>query len=198
MEIITYSDLKDKQLFLTFCQEASLETKQPASENMWHPEWQTRTNTLPFQLTNRNRFTPPYGEFHLLLDNNKIVACGGVYRSEFSRDVAIAGCRAWIHKDYRNLSLAREYLLPAQKQWALDNEIKIISLTFNDYNKNIIQIFKKRRLGEHRSPRESHHIFYLNFNEVDFPVNIQYTKQWIIYEILDPLWSYDWRLISYE
>ena len=100
------------------------------------------------------------------------------------------------YKKYRNKSLPREILLPAQKKWAQDRNSGAIGLTFNDYNKNLIYAWKRKRLGELRTPRQSHHLFYNNFNEVDFPVTIQYTKQWIIYEKLDPTFNFDWSTIK--
>jgi hypothetical protein len=69
-------------------------------------------------------------------------------------------------------------------------------LTFNDYNKNIIKIWQRTRLGETREPRRSHHMFYKNFNEVLFPVIIQYTTQWAIYERLDDSFDFDWQTIA--
>ena len=36
-------------------------------------------------------------------------------------------------KEYRNLSLSREFLLPAEKQFAIDNSYDAIALSFNDF-----------------------------------------------------------------
>ena len=52
------------------------------------------------------------------------------------------------------------------------------------------------RLGEKRTARQPYHLFYNNFNEVEFPVTIQYTKQWIIYEKLDPNFDFNWISIQ--
>lgn len=197
-EIKTFSDIDDRSLFLDFCEQASLEVKQPASENMYHPDWINNPNILPYQILMTDRYSSPNGEFHLLFCDDKVVACSGIYRSEFNDQLAIAGCRTWINKDFRNLSIAREYLLPEQKRWAIEHNYSAIALTFNDYNKNIIEIFKKRRLGEYRSSREPKHLFYSNFNQVDHPVNIQFTKQWVIFEKLNEKWDFDWRKIIYE
>jgi hypothetical protein len=109
--------------------------------------------------------------------------------------VAIAGCRTWIDNDHRNRSLPREILLPAQKKWAQDQNAAAVVLTFNDYNKNLINAWKRKRLGEHRTPRQPFHLFYNNFNEVEFPVKIQHTKQWVIYEILDSSFNFNWENI---
>jgi len=41
-------------------------------------------------------------------------------------------------------------------------------------------------------------LFYNGIKELDFPVTIQYTKQWVIYEQLDPEWTYDWSIIEHK
>jgi len=184
------------QSFFDFCKEASLEVSQPASTNMWHDDWKTQLHTLPYIVLVIKRFSKPHGELFLLKDDNKIIGCSGIYTSEFSNNICIAGVRTWINKEYRNQSLVRDYLLPAQRSWAIDKGFKIIALTFNSYNKNIIKIWKRTRLGETRIPRDSHHMFYKNFNEVSFPITIQYTPQWAIYEKLDSSFEFDWQTIA--
>ena len=72
-------------------------------------------------------------------------------------------------------------------------------ISFNEYNKNLIQVFKRRRFGENKdriNNRQPHHLFYNEMNEPKFPVIIQYTKQWIIYEKLDPSFDFDWTSIK--
>jgi hypothetical protein len=79
--------------------------------------------------------------------------------------------------------------------------IKLIALTFNEYNKNLIQVFQKRRLGETKErikTRQPHHLFYNNLTKVEFPVTIQYTKQWVIYETLDSTFNFNWENIAYK
>jgi len=191
--LVTFNKNIKEQCF-EFCKEASLQ-HHPASINMWADDWQTQPHTLPYILVNSNRYSNPNGEFFLIVHQLKIVGCSGIYFSEFDSKVALAGCRTWINNEYRNKSLIRDILLPAQKKWAIDRNASIIGLTFNDYNKNLINTWKRIRLGERREPRQSQHLFYNNFNEVEFPLTIQYTEQWLIYEKLDNKWNYDWNLI---
>lgn len=197
LEIISYSKFNDNEKFLEFCKQASTEKTQPASVNMWHKNWKQKPETLAFQIFNKQRYFKSNGEFLLALYDDQIIGCSGVYKSTFNDAIALAGCRTWISKKYRNLSIPREYLLPLHKEWALANNCKIIALTFNDYNKNIITSFTRLRLGETRTPRQSHHLFYNNFNEVPFPVSIQFSKQWVIFEKLDNDWNFDWTTIKY-
>ena len=198
MNLITLDQLENKDKFFDFCKKASQDSKQPAACNMWDVHWIEKTHTLPYLIFKENRFKSPNGEFFLIQDSENIIGCSGVYISEFSKEVAIAGCRTWINPDYRNRSLPREYFLPAQKEWAITNKCKAIALSFNNYNKNIIEIWKRIRIGERRSPRQSHHLFYSNFEEVKFMVNIQYTPQWVIYEKLDSTLKFDWHSIRVD
>lgn len=171
----------------------------PAIVNMWDNEWEYKNNTLPFILTNTDRFDGVNGEFHVFYNGDEVVACGGVYKSAFSQQVALAGTRTWVDDKYRNKSLLREFMLPLHKQWSIDNKCKAVALSFNQYNKNLISVFKRTRIGERNyrtTSREPHHLFYSGLSEVPFLVDIQFTPQWVIYEKLDPAWNYDWASLS--
>ena len=196
-KILSYSDLTHHQhnTFFDFLKDASKETTQPAHVNMWDDDWINKNSTLPYLLENTDRFKIG-GIYHIVFDNDTVVGCSGVYTSTFCPELAIGGTRTWIHKDYRNNSIAREMLLPTEKAWAIENKFKAIAICFNDYNKNMPKIWQRIRFGEKRTPRQSHHIFYNGVNELEFPVTIQYTKQWIMYEKLDSSFDFDWSIIK--
>lgn len=201
MKITRYSELIDNNEFFNFLKTESLEIEQPASINLWTENWQSDNYTLSYILTNTKRFDGVNGDFYILSDNGKIIGCSGVYISEFSKDIVIAGVRTWITKKYRHLVLNKDYLLVEQKKWATYRNAKMIVLSFNEYNKNIIQIFKRNRLGEKSGrieSREPKHMFYNGVQEVEFPVRLQYTKQWIIYEKLQEDFSFDWNSIKWK
>ena len=192
----TYTD-KLRDTFFDFLK--STNTSDPASNNMWDDAWQEKNYTLPYILEKTDRFKGKNGEFHIVFDDDKIIACGGVYISAFSRHIAIAGTRTWVDKQYRNKLIMREVLLPRQKAWSIEQGCKIIAISVNEYNKNLLKPFKRIRLGEDKnrmSDRQPHHLFYNGAIEVDFPVEIQYTKQWVMYEQLDPSFVFDWTIIA--
>jgi hypothetical protein len=197
--ILTYDriDIDQKEIFFNFLQETKKETAQPAHRNMWDDDWVNNTNTLPYLLEKTDKFKIG-GIYHIAFDNSKVVGCSGVYTSAFNTDLAIAGTRTWIAKDYRNLSIAREIFLPIAKDWALRNNFKAVGICFNEYNKNIIEIWNRLRLGEERSKRQPHHFCYNGVNKVPFPVTIQYTKQWIIYEKLHIDFNFNWDTIKWK
>jgi hypothetical protein len=193
------SDYKKEEFFsfLTLTHE----NKSPASVNMWHEEWSSRPETLPYLLEHTDRFNGHNGEFHIFYHDNNPVACSGVYISAFSKFIGIAGVRTWVDTAYRHRAVLREFMLPLHKQWCQNQQLKIIALTFNEYNKNLIQVFKRRRLGEtidRIDTRNSHHLFFNGLSEVPFPVTIQYTPQWAIYEKLDPTFEFDWSSLKVD
>jgi hypothetical protein len=194
-QLVTFNPDIKKQFF-DFCKAASLQNDL-AAVNMWAEDWGEQPHTLPYILTKTTRYSPPNGEFFIVLHDLNIVGCSGIYFSEFDSRFAIAGCRTWISNDHRNKSLSREILLPAQKKWAQERNGSAVGLTFNDYNKNLINTWNRVRLGEQRDPRQPHHLFYSNFNDLNFPVTIQYTKQWLIYERLDPSFNFKWSTLQW-
>lgn len=196
----TYTSLnkEEKDHFFQYLQSMKASNVQ-AYANMWDDNWIDKVNTLPYVLEQTDRFNDVNGEFHIIYHESDIVACGGVYRSHFSDLVGIGGVRTWTNDKYRHQSLLRDFLLPLHKSWCIEHNMKMIVLSFNEYNKNLIQVFKRRRLGEQKdriNNRQPHHLFYNGVNELEFPVTIQYTKQWIMYEKLDPLFEFDWNLIK--
>ena len=198
IEVYAYTNITDsmKEDFLAFCKNARTSDTDAAAINMYDEDWELQPHTLPYILEKTNRFSGKNGEFYILTANDIIVACGGVYRSEFNKSIAILGCRTWINDGYRNKMLSREHLLPAQKEWAINNGCIALAITFNDYNKNLIKTFQRVRLGEARTPREPKHLFYNNMHVLEFPVTIQYTKQWVAYEQIESDWSFDWTRLK--
>lgn len=193
IHVIEYNDSYKSQLFDFLRNESN--SNEPAAINMWHDDWERQPHTLPHKLFITTQYSN--GIFNLAFDGNDIVGCSGAYVSVFSEKVLIAGSRTWVAKSYRNMGLPREYFLPKEKAWAIEHGMSVIALTFNEYNKNLITTFNRMRLGESRSAREPKHIFYNNMFVVPFPVNIQYTKQYVAYETLTN-WDFDWKSIEWK
>ncbi len=187
MKVLPYNDTYFNSL-LEFCRIESQEDH-PASKNMWEEDWENNSHTLPFILKNTDRFKTK-GQFQLLIDNGTIIGCSGVYK--FTDKVAIAGVRTWLSKPYRTKQYLKNYFLPEQKDWAILNKAEVIALTFNEYNAGVTRLF---RIGMATGTRTPRHLFSSNYNELDFPVDIQYTPQWVIYENLTN-YRFDWKSIA--
>lgn len=185
----------EQDSFIAFLKEASKETTQPAHVNMYDDDWINKPNTLLYILEHTDRFKTN-GFYQVIFEDDKVIASGGTYISDFSKDVAILGTRTWIHKDHRHKLISREQLLPNEKKWAIERGCSAIILTFNDYNKNLMRLWNRTRLGEVRSKRENHHFGYNGVTELEFPVTIQYTKQWVLIEKLNPSFDFDWASLK--
>jgi hypothetical protein len=132
------------------------------------------------------------GCFLVLVDDDEIIGCSGAYVSNFSKDVALLGCRSWLVKHARSKSYVRDLLLPLQRSWAIMRQTKVVALSFNDYNKNLRELFRRSLVK--RTRREQHMMFFNNINVLDYPVIIQHVPQWVIYEKLTD-WDFNWNSI---
>jgi hypothetical protein len=202
-EIRSYQLLSDeeKQQFFDFLKREFQSTTDPAYVNMWDDHWENKKNTLPRLLEKTKKFHRNKGEMYIVYYQGNPVGCSGVCLSNISKFIAIGGVRTWITRDHRNKLIAKELLMPLHKEWAVKRNFKIIAFSFNDYNKTLISAFKRARLGENKdriNKREKHHVFYNGFNEVEFPIKLFHTKQWIVYENLDPDFKFDWNNHKFE
>lgn len=198
MQSIHYYDLnaEQKNLFFEFLQRTHKNSPNPAYANMWHEQWHEKNNTLPFILEKTDRFKN--GLFQVLFDQGNIVGCSGAYTSEFSPEVAILGTRLFVCEEYRNQLVFREELLPRERAWAIKTKHRAVMLTFNEYNKNIMVLWFRTRLGKKLDQRQPYHFGFNGLTKIDFPIKIQFTRQYAMYEKLDPTFSYDWNQIKFE
>jgi hypothetical protein len=200
-KVKTYNKLTKKELerFWTTIEAEYHKDDSPAMVNMYDPAWRTEKNTLRYILEVESKFNP--GDYYVLFDGTLPVASGGVYFSEWTSDIAMAGIRTWAHTEHRNKLLVAQYILPACKSWAIKNKCAAITLTFNDYNKNLIKVCLRTRAGESStriSERTPDRLFYNGAIVVDFPLQINYTKQWLIYEKLDSNFDFNWEEIKWR
>ena len=197
ISVVEFDSIENKDAFFEFLKQ--INTDDPANENMWSDDWKNKPNTLPFILTNTNKFVGDAGAFHVAFDGDRIIACGGVQIAHFSNKIALCGIRTWVLPEYRNKMIIAKYLLPKDKAWAISRGCKQVALSFNEYNKNLAKLWTRIRAGEEAdriSKRTQDMMFYNDANELDKPITIQYTPQWVIYERLDPEWNFNWNLLK--
>lgn len=197
--IIKPGMLKDavfQNRFLDFCQSAYQLKADPAHVNMWRDNWVNRPETLPYILFKSEKFSQDKGEFFVLEIDGNIEAVSGIYRSEFDEKVAIGGVRSWVNQNYRGKFLIGRYVMPWQVSWAKDNHYKTIALTFNEYNKKLINYFVRSGFGIEKKRNEKS-LFHKGVNVVPFSVKIQNTEQWAIYDKLDTDYEPSWEKIKY-
>jgi hypothetical protein len=189
--------INHKTEIFDFCKQAFEEKSKPSHVNMWQDDWENDTSTFPYLLYKSNRFTDNNGDIFLILDdNNKILAMSGVNISDFDPNVALGGVRTWLNKAMRGKFIVGRHLVPMQLKWAKDRNMKTMTLMFNDYNKQLIPYFKRSGLGI-KKQRNPNSMFYNGLFQVNFPVTINYTKQWVIYHKIDEDYIPDWESIRY-
>jgi hypothetical protein len=195
-ESSAFDSIEFKESFFTFCKAAFEEKDQPAHSNMWDDDWQTNDNTILYHLFVSKRLCCDTGETFVLMEGKKILAVSSIYISPFDKHVAIGGVRSWVVNDFRGKFMIGRYLLPLQLTWAKNKKLKTIALTFNEYNRDLINYFKRSGFGikKNRNPSS---LFYNGLYEVKFPINLQYTKQWAIYHKIDEEYEPDWGKIKW-
>lgn len=186
---------KFKEKFLDFCRLASTETDEPAHENMFSENWIADPKTLPYHIYVSNRFRKN-GDFFISMIEDEIIAVSGIYVSEFDRNIAIGGVRSWVNREHRGKFIIGRHLLPLQLLWAREKKLKIIALTFNDYNKRLLPYFKRSGFGIKKN-RNPNSLFYNGLYEVPHPIIVQHTKQWAIYHRIEETYEPDWEKIKW-
>lgn len=205
MDYTVYPIIKDELLedqtfqtkFFDFCRNAYQLKSDPAHVNMWRDDWYRRPETLPFILTKSTKFIEGKGEFFVLEIDGIIEAVSGIYRSEFDGFVAIGGIRSWVNESHRGKFLIGRHLMPYQVEWAKNNGYKTIALTFNEYNKKLINYFVRSGLGIEKK-RTERSLFYKGVHVLPYTLNIQHVEQWVIYDKLDIDYEPNWEKVRYD
>lgn len=138
------------------------------------------------------RFKPTNGQFYLLYKDNDIIAVSGIYKSDFDKNIAIAGVRTWTLEEHRGKRfLHGDILLPEQEKWAINNNIKSILLTFNDYNLWLFEFIKRMNQKKSVSLGVKTSNFYMGFQPLPDQLYIKNTYQYVLEKKLDPTFTWD-------
>lgn len=189
--------ITNKDMILLYCKKAFEEKDEPSHANMWSDDWENDNAVFPYLLYISDRFKNGKGDMFVLLDDDhNILALSGVNISDFDTKVALGGVRTWLNKEMRGKFVIGRNILPVQLKWAKDHNMKTIALTFNEYNKRLLPYFKRSGFGIEKK-RNSNSMFYNGQFHVEFPVTINYTKQWVIYHKIDDLYQPNWESIRF-
>ena len=189
--------LTHKTQLITYFYNAYQEKDHPGHVNMWDENWEEKNYTLPYLIYKSQRFRNGQGDMHIILDQgDNIIANAGVNISDFDSLVALSGVRSWINKEYRTQLLIGKHILPLHLRWAKEKNLKTIAISFNDYNKNLIKHITRSGLGI-KKRRDSNSMFYDGQYEVEYPVTINHTKQWVVYHKIDKDYIPNWESIRY-
>lgn len=191
-----YQDEEFKSKFLEFCRQSWEFKEDPAHVNMWNEHWEADNTTLPYHIFISKRLCSVIGETFVQVVDDQIVSVSSVYISDFDPYVSVGGVRSWVIPEFRGQFQIGRHLLPRQLAWAKSKQSKIVMLTFNDYNKRLIPYFERTGFGIKKN-RNPNSLFFNGLHKVDFPIEVQHTKQWAIYHKIDEEYTVDWEKIRW-
>lgn len=177
-----------------FCQTAITDIKKPASINIDPTDWVNQPHTLMHALFIQRRFDANNRAGYFLLEKEgKIIAGSGCYPLPEDPNICNVIVRGYTVKEERAKFSHGRYLLPKQIETAKQYNFKTLLFTVNEYNLHLKDGILKlsnggASLGE-RVPES-----YSGWKSLDYPVTIQYTKQWCLYKHLDE--SYDRQFLA--
>lgn len=189
MQILQITSESDQTKMFDFCQTAISDSEMPASVNIDPTDWKNQSNTLLYTLFIQRRFDASNRAGYFLLENNGTsIASSGCYPLPNDPNICIVVARGYTIKEERAKFHHGNYLLPKQIETAMKYNYKTLLITVNEYNlwfRDGIAKFSNggAALGK-RIPK-----VYKGWQTLDYPVNIQYTKQWCLYKHIDE--SYD-------
>ena len=193
--------ISNKKLFndlLLFSSKAYVEDNSPTKDNMDVSNWQENYHTLLHALAVEKRFAKDLGRAFCMYDGNKIVAFSAVYRSDFApEDVLLCGVRAYTLKEYRTQTLHANYLIPAELEYAKENNFKECWFTSNDFNAAVMYAMKRGvgiGLSWTKEARD-------RFADVIWPEGMYMIKgipQFIAIKRLDPNFEFDYGTLKVE
>ena len=164
----------------------------------WLPDdWESKTSSLFYLLHREGRFSEGRGRFFLLYDQDRLVACSGVYLSAWSNQVAVGGVRTFTHPRYR-MAFAREtgkfyhsdILLPWQFEWARRQGCVAFALSFTEESKTLLEFLRRIGRGEAVAlglkPSPETAKFYSHFVLHPEKVLVQFVEQDLYYRVIQP------------
>lgn len=191
MKLISDLSKIDKEKLIQLC-EQSLDDDMPAATNMDVNNWSSKSNTLLYNLYIKKIYNKENkAGFFILENNNRYIAASGFYPFPDNLNICILGSRTYTSKDFRGQTLQGQYILPAQFNNAIDLNYKTVVITFNEYNlwlkKCIEQLSnKKGKVIANRIPD-----FYRDWKTLPFPIELNYTKQWVLFKHIDDSYTDD-------
>jgi len=145
------------------------------------------------------RFSKVQGGLCLLYFNDDLVGISGYNQTEFSSDIWISGARTLIHKEHRNNVLISSYIVPYQIKAILKRNGKCVLWLFDAHNtKTIFKIVKKGKLNVLLQNKLDFfkETAYTDLKMLEYPIIINNTLQNVIYQYLDPEYTFDWNSLE--
>ena len=189
MNIIDTNNYCDIEKLINFCKDSSNDDL-PGSKNLEVDDWENKSHTLLYNLFISHRFAKENRAGYIIAEQEeKYIAGSGFYPLSVDPNICIAGTRTYTIINRRGDFIHGNFILPKQIELAKSYNYKTIIMTFNEYNlwlKEGIEKLGKREISAigRKVPKA-----YFGWTSLEYPINIQYTKQWCLFKHLDQ--SYD-------
>lgn len=178
------------------CQIAAAD-ESPMAKNISSENWPSRSETLLYCLYKEKRFDDERGCFFGLLIKDELIAVGGVYRADFCVEhVAVAGVRTYTLEAHRRRFWHGDYLIPAQVEWAREQNLSQVILSFNTESEPLRNLLLRARQNKATVLGLALPEIYRNLTEHPRPVILKNTVQRILKISLKP--GFDWDYSQLE
>jgi hypothetical protein len=169
----------------------------PMARNLSLDDWEARPETLLYCLKIEKRFDDDHGCLFGVIADSRIVAVGGVYRSEFNpKEIAVAGVRTYTDEAYRNRFWHGDFIIPAQIDWARSRNFSQVILSFNSETMPLMKMLtrvsdKKAAVLGQQQPDVYKHLI-----EHPVPILLKNTKQRILKMNLVQNFNWDYSALE--
>jgi hypothetical protein len=143
------------------------------------------------------RWTKETGQIDLLFNyvEDSMVGISCVEHSTISNIFTSGGNRCWLDHRYRGNQSVTKHLLQSNLNWSEANGFSGMVLTFNEYNKGLWEIIKRRSEGKHAQFGSTWSDFWNDCIAIPEPIILHNTKQWAI---IKPVPDADIKMINKE
>jgi hypothetical protein len=189
MKLISINEELNFEKIYNFCKCAANDDN-PAADNMSVSDWENNSASLLNAIYKQKRFDKTNNADYFFLEHNDhYIAGSGFNHLDCDANICILGVRTHTLISYRSQLLHGNLILPTQKEIAKQLGYKSLIMTFNEYNRwlidciNHLSVNKGKILG-HRVPE-----FYKNWNTLDFKISVRHTDQLCCYQHIDTSYS---------
>lgn len=187
-----YTSTSDLSDVITFCKNAKNDSR-PAAENMRLENYQERSHCLMHKLIVQKEYDT--GGYGLLYRNKEAVTGGGFYQTKWHDQLYMSGVRSYtIPGIKQGLNYLQGELWHAQLDKITELGGKVAMSSYNDYNAYLIDtLIKINDPANWKTSFCENGLWYRKpgrritpMRKISHPVTYNYTKQWIMYCLIDP------------
>ena len=135
---------------------------------------------LLWNISSKSRWTQNKGEIAFLLNEAEdIVGVSCVERTAQAM-LAIGGIRTWVLKPYRGKNVISGMMLNSNLDWAANNQMAGMLMSFNEYNRWIYEGIRRKVNGKGAGLAKIWSNWWDDCLIVERPIKIRHTNQWCV------------------